>query len=157
MLVRTRISIMVISTLSWTYLLKLIVWTRGKLPLQNQGILWEYQVRGWLPLWLSVPKVQTRKKLKFSITDITKQYFRKLIKGFKISPILGYKKKHVHNQPTEVFLFLIIQDSKQIKTKRDIWLLTKGVKLDVGKSKHANKTIGDANKTLLLWIEKNGK
>ena len=32
-----------------------------------------------------------------AITDITNQYFRKLLNKFKNLPYLGYKKKHVHN------------------------------------------------------------
>ena len=36
-----------------------------------------------------------------SITDITNQYFRKLLKEFKNSPYLDYNKKQVYNEPTE--------------------------------------------------------
>ena len=62
MLGNTGISIMVSNKLSCTYFLILNVCTRGKSPLQNQSIILEYQVRGWLTLWISGPKDQTRNK-----------------------------------------------------------------------------------------------
>ena len=38
-----------------------------------------------------------KQKSRFAITDITKQYFRKLLKKFDNSPYLGYKSKQAHN------------------------------------------------------------
>ena len=47
-------------------------------------------------------KIQNKKQKEFfSITDINKQDFRKLLKKFENSPYLGYKIKQVHNEPTE--------------------------------------------------------
>ena len=47
-------------------------------------------------------KIQNKKQNeRFTITDITKQDFRKLIKRFEHSPYLGYTSKQVHNKPTE--------------------------------------------------------
>ena len=37
---------------------------------------------------------------RFFVTGTTNKDFRKLLKKFKISPYLGYKSKHVHNEPT---------------------------------------------------------
>ena len=48
-----------------------------------------------------------KQKARFSINEITNQYFIKLRKKFKNSPYLGYKSKQVHNEPTEAYLFLI--------------------------------------------------
>ena len=45
-----------------------------------------------------------KQKTRTSITDITNQYFQNLIKEFNNSPYLGYKKKQVHNEPTEAYL-----------------------------------------------------
>ena len=64
MLGNTYISKMASNTLSWTSLLSLIVCKRGNSPLQNQSIIWENQVRGWLPICISLPKGQTRNKRK---------------------------------------------------------------------------------------------
>ena len=50
-----------------------------------------------------IKKSNKKQKLMFSITDITNQDFRKLLKKFKNSPYLGYKIKQVHNEPTEDF------------------------------------------------------
>ena len=56
---------------------------------------------GWLPLWLSLPIIQTIKKARFDITDITKQDIRKLLNKFDNFPYLVYKIKQVYNEPTE--------------------------------------------------------
>ena len=84
MLGNTRISITVISTWSCKYLINLIVWTRGKPPLYNKCIIWGDQGRGQISVWLSGPKVQTRKKSGFAITDVTNQYSRNLLKKLKM-------------------------------------------------------------------------
>ena len=42
-----------------------------------------------------------KQKARFSITVITNQYFRKVLKNFYNSPYIGYKSKQVHNEPTE--------------------------------------------------------
>ena len=47
------------------------------------------------------------KKGKFSITDITKQDFRKLRKKFDNSPYLGYKSKQAHNESTKDYFRLL--------------------------------------------------
>ena len=117
MLVNTGISGMVRSKLSCTSLLSFIVWIRRNSPRQNQRIIWWYQVRGWLPLWPSIPKVQTRKKASFSITDITNQYFRKLLKKFNNLTCICYKSKQVHNEPTEEYFFPIKHITKLIKSR----------------------------------------
>ena len=61
---KTWVSRTVRSTSSWKYFLSLIVWTRGKSPIQNEGMIWVYQGRGSLPLWISVPKGQIGNKRK---------------------------------------------------------------------------------------------
>ena len=38
------------------------------------------------------------KKAKTDIADISNKYFRKLLKHFKKSPYIGYRKKQVHNE-----------------------------------------------------------
>ena len=43
-------------------------------------------------------KIPNKKKnTRFPITDITKQYFKKLLRKFDNSPYLGYKSEQVHN------------------------------------------------------------
>ena len=83
-------------------------------------IIWEDQARGWLSLWLSGTKSQTRKKARFDINDITNQYFRNLLKKFNNSPYLGYKSKQVHNEPTEAYFFQIKHITKLMKTERHV-------------------------------------
>ena len=48
-----------------------------------------------------ITKKTKNKKARFSITDITKQDLRKLLRKFESSPYLFYKSKQVHNEPTE--------------------------------------------------------
>ena len=43
----------------------------------------------------------------FFINDIIKEYFSKFLNMFDDSPYLGYKSKHVHNEPTDTYLFKI--------------------------------------------------
>ena len=52
---------------------------------------------------LSLRTKRSNKKQKefFSITDITNQDFSKLINKFNNSPYLGYKSKHINNEPIE--------------------------------------------------------
>ena len=76
------------------------------------------------------------------MTDITNQYFRKLLKEFNNSPYLGYKKKQFHSEPTESYFLLIKQVYKKNKIKKHVRLLTKGVKLEIEGTKRVNKTIG---------------
>ena len=45
----------------------------------------------YLALRTKIPN--NKQKARFAITDITNQYFMKLIKKFKNSPHLGYKSK----------------------------------------------------------------
>ena len=86
------------------------------------------------------------------MTDIINQYFRKLLKEFNNSPYLGYKKKNVHNEPTEAYLFLIKQVYNLIKINNYVRLRIKIVKLDV------NKKIGHVNKIIQYGITSvNGK
>ena len=76
-----------------------------------------------------------KQKARTVFTDITNQYFRKLLKKFNNSPFLGYKKKRVHNEPTESYFLLIIHISNLIKIKNRVLLCTKRVKLDLNGKK----------------------
>ena len=53
-------------------------------------------------LTLRTKRKNKKQNSRNAITDITNQYFRKLIMEFNNSPYIGYKKKQVHNEPTEV-------------------------------------------------------
>ena len=66
---------------------------------------------------MSLIKKRSNKKKKpgFYITDITNQYFSKLLKKFKNSSYIGYKIKQVHNEPNEAYFFLIKHINKLIK------------------------------------------
>ena len=52
-------------------------------------------------LCLSTERPNKKQKARFSINDITNQYFKKFPKNFNSSPYLGYNIKLVHNKPTE--------------------------------------------------------
>ena len=86
---------------------------------------------------------------RFAITDIDKQYLSNLLDNFDNSPYLGYKSKQVHNEPTEYYLLLTKYITKIIKTKRHVWIRTKGVKLGANeKIGHVNKTMVHVNKSI---------
>ena len=89
-----------------------------------------------------------KQKTRISTTDITNNDFRKFHEAFNNSPYLGYRKKQVHNEPTESYFLLINQFYKRIKSNRHVWLRTKAVKSDVNGTKRVNKTIGLFNKTI---------
>ena len=122
MLVNTGRSRMVRNKLSWKYRLILIVWTRWSSPLHNQRIIWEDQIRGWLPLWVSVPKVQTRKKRQgFPLLTLLIKISGIFFGRFNNSPYLGYKIKQVHNEPTEDYFFPIEHITKLMKSESGVW------------------------------------
>ena len=75
-------------------------------------------------MYLSTKRSNKNQNTRFSITDITKQYFSKLLKKFDNSPYLGYNIKHDHNEPTEDYFFLIKHITKLIKSERYIQLHT---------------------------------
>ena len=50
---------------------------------------------------------ENKQKARFYITDITKKYFKKLLKRFNNSSYLGSKSKQFHNELTEAHFFLI--------------------------------------------------
>ena len=69
-------------------------------------------------LALRIKMPNKKQKSMISITEITNQDFRKLIKEFRNSPYLGYNRKHVHNELTEAYVFLINHIFKPIKIKK---------------------------------------
>ena len=90
-----------------------------------------------------------KQKESYSITDITKQDFRKLLNKFNSSPYLGYKSKQVHNETYGVYLLLIKHITKLMKIERHVWLLTNFFKSGGNKTiGHVNKTIGHVNKAI---------
>ena len=93
----------------------------------------------YLDLRTKIPN--KKQKTRFAITDITNQDFSKFLNKVKNSPCLGYKRKHVHNEPTEAHFFLIKQISKVMKHKTRFRpkFLKSGV----------NKTIGQASKAIV--------
>ena len=99
-----------------------------------------------------------KQKSRTAINDITNQYCRKLLKQFNNSPYLGYKKKQIHNEPTEAYFFLIKQVPKLIKIDKHVFLHTKTVKSDADGKKCINETIGNINETIQYGINSmNGK
>ena len=96
-------------------------------------------------LTLRTKRPNKKQKARTAITDITNQYFRKLIKYFSNFPYLGYKEKQVHNEPTEAYFFLIKHIYKLIKSKNRIWLCTKIVKSDVDGKKLSMKQLNASN------------
>ena len=83
-----------------------------------------------------------KQKARFSITNITKQDFRKFLRKFNNSLYLCYKSKQVQNEPTEAYSFLIKHITNIIKTERHVLISTNFVKSGV------NKTIGHINKVI---------
>ena len=110
---------MVINTLSWTSILRLIVCKIRNANLQNQRITWRDQVRGSIPLLISGPKGQARNKSQ-GFTLITNQGFRKFLNKFKSSTYLGYKSKQVHNETTKDYFFIITHINKLIEINRHV-------------------------------------
>ena len=92
-----------------------------------------------ISLTLSTKSPNKKQKVRTDITDITDQYFRKFIKEFKNSPYLGYKKKHVHYEPTEAYIFLIKHISNPIKSNKHVRLSTKIVNSGFDGTKCVNK------------------
>ena len=90
-------------------------------------------------LALRTKRSNKKQKARFSITDITKQELRKLLKKFNDSPYLGNKSKKVNIEPTEAYLFITKQITKLMKSKRQVQLRNNFVILGV------NKTIGHVN------------
>ena len=131
---------MVIITLYCISLLSSIVWTIRISSLQNQKIIWEDEVRGCLPLWISWQKPQRIKKAWFAITDNTNQDLRKLLKKFNNPPYLGLKSEQVHNESTEDYFLLITQITSIFKIRRHVRLRTGGFKLGF------NETFGHLKK-----------
>ena len=81
-------------------------------------------------------KIPNKKQnVRFSITEITNQDFRKLLKKFNNLPYLDYKSKQVHNEPTEAYFFLIKQITKLMKSERHVRLRTTFVKLGMNEKK----------------------
>ena len=78
-------------------------------------------------LYLRSKVPNKKQKARFSITDITEQDFRKLIKKFDNSPYLGLSSKHVHNEPTDDYFLLNKNINKLIKIDRRIQLHIKVV------------------------------
>ena len=103
-------------------------------------------------LTLRTKKPNKKQKSRISITGITNQYFRKFLRKFNNSPYLGYKKKQVHNEPTEAYFLLINHIYRQIKSKKHVRLHNKGVRSDVNRKKRINKTIGHVSKTIQSGI-----
>ena len=52
-------------------------------------------------LILSTKSQNKKQKVRISITDITNQYFRKLLWEFNNSTYLDHKNKQFHNEPTD--------------------------------------------------------
>ena len=90
-------------------------------------------------LSLRTKKPDMKQRASFSITEITNQYFRKLLKRFKNSAYLCYKIKRVHKEPTEYYFLLIIHNNKITKIERCVRLCTKGVKLGVNETMDTSK------------------
>ena len=56
---------------------------------------------------LSTKRLNKKQQARFTITEITKQDFRMLLKKFNNSPALCHNSKQVHNEPTKDYFFLI--------------------------------------------------
>ena len=69
---------------------------------------------------LSTKNSNKKKKVRFDITDITNQYFRKLLKKVKNSPYPSYKIKQVDNEPTMAYFSLITHITKPTKRERRV-------------------------------------
>ena len=96
-------------------------------------------INNYLTLRTKIPN--KKQKSRIAITDINNHDFRKFIEAFNNSPYLGYRKKQVHNEPTESYFFLINQFYKIMKSEKQVWLRTKALKSDVDRTKRVNKTI----------------
>ena len=93
------------------------------------------------PMDLSTKSPNKKQRARTSSTDITNQYFRNVIKEFNNPPYLGYKKKQVHNEQTEAYVFPIKQIPKPIKSNKHVRICTKGFQSDVDRKKRVNKIL----------------
>ena len=96
--------------------------------------------------------INKKQKARISITDITNQYFRKLLREFNNSPCIAYKIKQVHNEPTEADLFLLNQIYKPIQRNKHTRLYIKKIKSNFDGIKRVNVTIGHVNKIIQCGI-----
>ena len=75
-----------------------------------------------------------KQKARFDITDITYQYFSKVLRKFNNSSYLGLKSKQVQNEPIEAYLFLIKTIIKLMKIERHVLIRTNFVESVVSKT-----------------------
>ena len=108
--------------------------SRDYMGIQGKGITNSTYIRTKSP--------NKKQKARFAITEITKHNLRKFCKKFKNSPYIGYKIKHIHNEPTEDYFLLIKNITKRIKNEIHVWLCNKGVKSGT------NETIGNVNEEI---------
>ena len=100
-----------------------------------------------------------KQKARFSVTDITNQYFRNFLKKFKNSPYLGYKSKKVHDEPTEAYFLLIKPITRLMKSERrsrpNFVKLGVNEKSDTSTYKYNMRNWKSKTKQLHAWIKKN--
>ena len=120
MLGNTGGSRMVSNTSYWTYIIRLIVWTRKKSHLHNPGIIWEDKVKVRLTLWISGPKSQTRNKSQcFSLLTLIIR-ISDIFKRFNNSPYLYNNSKQVNDKQNETYFILIKHITNLINSKRHV-------------------------------------
>ena len=101
---------------------------------------------------LSTKSLNNKQSARVAITDITNQYFRKLIKEFNNSPYIGYKKKQVHNEPTEAYFFLVKHVFNIIQINKHVLLRTKIVKLYASRKNVSTKQLDVSMKKFSLEL-----
>ena len=75
-------------------------------------------------LYIKTKIANKKQRAKFSITDITKQVFRKFLKKFDKLPYIGYNRKRFHNELDEACFFIIKRINRQKQSERDVLLRT---------------------------------
>ena len=103
-------------------------------------------------LVLGTKSPKNKQEARFSITNIINLDLRKLLKKFKNSLYLGYKRKKVHNELTEAYFFLINNMSKLIKIKMQVRIHNREVISDVDGTKRVNKRIVNVNEKIQYII-----
>ena len=73
-------------------------------------IIWGYQQRDLLPIWVSIPLEGQRKRKKagYSITDVSLKEISSNIREFEKLPYEGYVRKKPKHEPTESYFYTAI-------------------------------------------------
>ena len=123
----TRISRTVNITLPWEFLWVLVAWTMENSRLHDQGIILEYQVRRWLPLWILGPEGEQRinKSQGFPILMLLFNILWRHLNNLKIYLIQDTGRRHSKINLMKIILFYWNKYISYIKSRSKYWYIPK--------------------------------